>query len=129
MGFPDFTIRFFTAESQNQIPGFFYDGRDRMATDADFSHEANEENEEDSSPSWLPAPRSPLSALPSPLYAPHVGLSLPAPRFALCKRAWLRRQVRNMWLCGTALSQTPFRALAPMMRLYSFRDFDEPVVT
>jgi hypothetical protein len=37
--------------------------------------------------------RSPSSRLPAPRFH--------APRSALCKRAWLRRRVGNMWLCGT----------------------------
>jgi hypothetical protein len=49
----------------------FHHGWDRMATDADFSHEANEENEEDSSPgnmrnTPLCILRSTLSKLPAP---------------------------------------------------------------
>jgi len=69
----DFTTRnakttkksFFTAKYAkyaNKNPGFFHHGWDRMATDTDFSHEANEENEENSSPRTMGNTRTGLAA-------------------------------------------------------------------
>jgi hypothetical protein len=76
-----------------------------MGTDADFSHEASEENElacRSPLPALtlhaltLPAPCSPLPARTLPACT-LPACTLPAPRSTLRSvNAWLRRQVRNM---------------------------------